>query len=89
MPTNIRNSFAMAPKPAPFIITLFTAAMNHLAGMMCENHWSTSGILSMGKSIPENIITGISKTIPEISSATSWVDTTVEMSIPNAKATNM
>ena len=60
--------------------------MYHRAGMMSETYRNISGILSMGKTIPDNKMMGSSNPIADMSSATNCVEAMELMSNPNDKA---
>ena len=54
-------------------------------GDVSENHCSTSGMLSQGKMIPENIMVGIVSPIPQISIAVFWLEEMTDTRIPIAR----
>jgi hypothetical protein len=70
-------------------MSFLTPEMYHRAGMMLENHCSTTGVLSMGNMNPDKTMTGIIKPKPETNIASTCLFTNVDISNPNDKATVM
>ena len=85
IPVRMDSSLMTDAKPSPCIIIFLTRMMNHFAGIMSENHCSTSGMLSQGKMIPENIMVGIVSPIPQISIAVFWLEEMTDTRIPIAR----
>ena len=63
--------------------------MYQRAGSTSDITCNTSGMLSMGKIIPESIMVGIIKINPEANMAATCVRVTEEISKPNANDTNI
>ena len=73
----------------PCIISLRTAVMYHRAGRMHEIPRSGQGILSIGKTIPDNSMVGIISSNPENISAMTCCWAMVEMSRPSERLAMM
>ena len=56
---------------------------------MADTHCSTTGIDSIGKSMPDSMTMGMSSTMADMSSAMSWLLAMLEMSSPSERASRM
>ena len=58
IPTRMRVSFQIISKVAPLSIMALMIIINHLAGMMLLKICNGTGILEMGNTNPDRMITG-------------------------------
>ena len=80
------KSSSTAANGSPSIMSLRMASMYHRAGMMQESPRRIPGMFSIGKTIPESMMRGMSISMAEQSRAVIWRCVMVEMKSPRASA---
>lgn len=86
MTARTANSFSTAAKGNPSTISLRTASIYQRAGTIQEIPCKTPGMFSIGKTIPESMMSGRISNMPEMSIAVTWLSAIVEMKSPSASA---
>ena len=82
----MRKSPRTAAKGSPSIISLRMASIYQRAGTTHESRRRTPGMFSIGKTMPESMMSGMSISMAEITSAVTCRSEIVEMNSPSANA---